>query len=1561
MTDVRPSPTKDAPYFDDSVHANQSGYHRILFRPGYSPQARELTQAQTIQQNQIGRIGDGLFKDGSLVTGNRPIVYQGDSENIQHLNLASSYIASTFENKIIVSQTPYRNHYARAYVLATQESNSSEPATLIIKPLNNVPFLDGASICIRNDTANSAVLANNCSGPASVVSIHEGTYYYNQFFIHAHRQTIVLDKYDNTPTYRIGLEFDDSIVESGSDTTLLDPALGTDNYQAPGADRYQIILTLSKRDLFSTDDTNFIDLMHVENGKITMVVKFPIFSDLERTLAHRTFNESGNYTVKPFHGAIKEHVADFISGTITATGTSVVGANTKFLSETPVGSIISACNQSALVSAVSDDTHLTLANNMTTPVGTVPVVANPNDFTLMLTKGHAYIHGHEFKTITHTPISLKKGRDIAPVRNYELECPIGNYLITTGVNGIPDIGQEDIYDLHYVTGNNINFVNSTAYAATVIGNTRVRFMEYSGAISTDPTTEMFYTYLFDTQISSNTYSFANTAGLGIYQNAGNTSFNKSMTVSSASQIVPVNDGKTANSTFLTDADFNILVFPYPQSAIQAGSTQPANTSISYYSQGFQANITFTNGVGSVTLPSYGSATAAFLSYGTDVTNLQNFTLTVRNSSGVSGLSNGQILPMIAANGRSISVAGTTATLNANTGGTFTGDVLYSFSLKAPVRRTKTWFVANTSNVMQVGGTSISSSSSNVTVWTTNNVVQVQFNKKHSGITPGNSSSLYVSDAQLVQILDFNGNSLTENHLSLATDVTDQFIFDNGQRDNYYSHASITPKNKSKSIIGPLMVYLNYYSHSGYGFLDVNSYPDVNTDAGYNAIPQYKSPTSGVVYNLRDCVDWRPKRLNATTSTTLVDDDTGSLSTIISPFGASGYISSYAYYLGRMDLVTLTKDRTFRVIEGIPGLYPSSLNIPPIDMLLYTVFVPPYTFDLTDVKIQFNDNKRYTMDDIGKINEKVKQLEYFTALSLLEQSTENEVVLDSQGFVRPKNAILVDNFTGNDIGDVSSYDYSCSIDYENGVLYPMFYANNYSCIVAGSPAHSLPTVQNPFVHDYVVQDSVLYQPAASTTETINPFGMGSSTGRLFLYPDTGTWYDRTTRPDVLTNSENQHDNYVQIGSEAWDTRLPGFGFRFNEWMAQWFGISTNTINRNSLLQQDIVTRSTPSTSDLTIPIDFMAAPDSIIHKENNKFTDKSVRPYVASADISIAGVGLLPFTTVYPFINGLPVQAYWANANKIVIDPTQTPVANALSFASGYFEQLVTTSGGTGTLVLAPSATSVSNNTISGMLHVTNMQGTWSIGDRVTGQISGAQIVIGDIIILTDTVANNTSNLNQLNLNTSARHNPDKNYANNLINIVKGQGAGQISLITSYDSTNNIVTVSPAWNKKPGGDAVYSIGSPMTTGVGTLAGTLTIPTTAPLKFHHGQLHIKITDSPTNDPEFFLTKARGVYHVDGHIEAETHSDDNPDIRPAHLDTEGADINITGDPVSQFLTPNFTLRPSAQACVANNLTLPQAVISVVAIANQPNTDAGGGFYTANTNAPIFDNLTSYTIQSS
>ena len=54
-----------APYFDDFDPVDD--YHKVLFKPGYPVQARELTTLQSILQNQVEKFGQHFFKEGAKV------------------------------------------------------------------------------------------------------------------------------------------------------------------------------------------------------------------------------------------------------------------------------------------------------------------------------------------------------------------------------------------------------------------------------------------------------------------------------------------------------------------------------------------------------------------------------------------------------------------------------------------------------------------------------------------------------------------------------------------------------------------------------------------------------------------------------------------------------------------------------------------------------------------------------------------------------------------------------------------------------------------------------------------------------------------------------------------------------------------------------------------------------------------------------------------------------------------------------------------------------------------------------------------------------------------------------------------------------------------------------------------------------------------------------------------------------------------------------------------------------------------------------------------------------
>ena len=98
--------------------------------------------------------------------------------------------------------------------------------------------------------------------------INSGVFYVGGFFVLLDDQTLTLEKYSSTPSYRVGIQVTETITTSDADSSLLDPAQGAYNYAAQGANRYKIELSLSKKAFSSADpveataDENFFQLLN---------------------------------------------------------------------------------------------------------------------------------------------------------------------------------------------------------------------------------------------------------------------------------------------------------------------------------------------------------------------------------------------------------------------------------------------------------------------------------------------------------------------------------------------------------------------------------------------------------------------------------------------------------------------------------------------------------------------------------------------------------------------------------------------------------------------------------------------------------------------------------------------------------------------------------------------------------------------------------------------------------------------------------------------------------------------------------------------------------------------------------------------------------------------------------------------------------------------------------------------------------------------------------------------------------------------------------------------------
>ena len=120
-------------------------------------------------------------------------------------------------------------------------------------------------------------------------------------------------------------------------------------------------------------------------------------------------------------------------------------------------------------------------------------------------------------------------------------------------------------------------------------------------------------------------------------------------------------------------------------------------------------------------------------------------------------------------------------------------------------------------------------------------------------------------------------------------------------------------------------------------------------------------------------------------------------------------------------------------DGNPSDDPKEPQAPVDAVEIASLELPAFVRDVSEIKIHKKKHKRFTMADIGRLEQRLEQVEYYTSLSLLEQDTANLQVTDSDGLNRFKSGFFVDNFKKHDAHQIGHPDFSASIDQRDGIL------------------------------------------------------------------------------------------------------------------------------------------------------------------------------------------------------------------------------------------------------------------------------------------------------------------------------------------------------------------------------------------------------------------------------------------------------------------------------------------------------------------------------------------------
>ena len=1093
------------PYFDD-FYADNGGevknYHRVLFRPGVAVQARELTQLQTILQNQIERFGDNIYKTGTIIRGcsltvdirydyikildsqndGQPVSLPSyantlliqESANLQSLvvNYKTGFESqdpdlNTLYIKYINTGTSGEKAYANAQTIKvfsrqrTIEDVSVVTAGSLYSNSDTITFSGGGgsgatavlttdatgqitdvsvqskgtgytstpNVSITTSTGSGGALTAknyiseltvasvvNSVGTGAAVKTSDGIIYQKGFFISVDAQEEVLEKYSFIANNKVvGFRTIEAVVNSNADSTLLDLATGTPNFAAPGANRLKLTPTLtvlSKPD--AEANTEFLSLLEFENGNVVKDRTNTQFNSINTELSRRTFEESGDYVIKPFQ------------------------------------------------------------------LNTEDITGNTTHFNVVVGSGTAYVRGQRIETLNSIRVAARKGTDFSNTNNQTINTKFGSYIMVKELLGLFEIKEGTSINLRNTAATDVtdNSGGTPSAPGSVIGTAKVRSIEYSSGKIGTPDAQ-YKVYVFDVRMSGG-YAFKDTRSLSI----GSTAVadvvltNGSATIKDVeNDILVFNSGTFAvrefnqeqfifrtstNSTFTTGGSVTISfsggnTLPYGVGTLTDADADdfiviPSATA--YHSSNGAGTVATTSGQTNVT----GTSTTFLSTYevgdyikiGTNspirVASISNNTLlTLASAAGFSATSNGHYMAYPANVPVDFTRTGKSITVNSTTS--------LTVDLGAAINSTTAFTVYHDLENFEPG----------VRVKSLNNPVYVKLStSKLSGSTTG-PWCLGIPDVLSIEgVYVGTGNTYSDATTNYAAD----FELDSGQKDNYYGLAYISKAPGSTIDLTSsncLLVKVKAFTHSSGKYLSTESYPvdDSTTPLPDNkirteSIPVYVSRTSGQALSLRDSIDFRPivantAVLSSTTGGASIDPST--TETLVAgekffPSPSRSFECDIQSYLGRVDRIVVGEDGRMRVVEGVPSNNPLPPQRERTSMDLGIIKITPYpslsakassVAKRPDLKntISLLQTQRYTMKDIGELENRLQKLEYYTLLNTLEaNAATTSIPSESNSSIAVfKNGFFVDSFDNYNISDLNDGEYKALVDTNTSRLIP----------------------------------------------------------------------------------------------------------------------------------------------------------------------------------------------------------------------------------------------------------------------------------------------------------------------------------------------------------------------------------------------------------------------------------------------------------------------------------------------------------------------------------------------
>jgi hypothetical protein len=1237
-----------SPYYDD--YDPSKGYHRILFKPSLGLQARELTQMQSIQQNQIDGIAENLFKEGSLVSGGQ-FIFDKMFRYVQINDFNVDGLEVTVQNLVgsIVTGLTTRVRAKIEYV-DDGNQNETDKKTLYVKYLSsgnngNDSFVSGENLLTNTGYKCTVVSSSDSRGTPYIFKINSGKLYAKDHIIQFPDLHLIVSKYTRNVSKTVGFTINEDIVTYLDDATLLDPAQGTPNYAAPGADRLKLTPVLSA---YSEEDIpdDFILLFRIENGILQEKYDKTQYNIIRDYMATRTEDESGSYYVRGMNVSTREHLkTDKNLGLYTA--------------------------------EEGGDNNLLV-------VGISP--------------GKAYVNGYDVETIVTSYVPTKKGLEYNVVEQQPVTANYGNYIIIKELIGSFPVNESGLVYFYNAFQNAISQrkTSTTLPSGSLVGSARVKcIVPISGVMGTS--TAEYALFLQDISITTGNFSgvksiyidnaseadcHADLVVSKIYDNTYNesiypigTNFIRSLrdendeidNTFSFIRNFPIS--VASNGTFAVSSGNSSEVFSFSPgilSNLQKKEFMLSLNSAATVTQSGTVDINNTNlitGTGTfftrlnvgdkITIDGYGTYTIQSI---TNNTTLYLTTTVVGTASGLTYVKQYNI-------GDIIDFTTKGANLGTDRSIEITSNTTSFFDMKETLSN-----VVSANLICKMNRTEAKEAKK---IIRKNRFVRIS--AAVSGTT--GPFNLGISDVfKINSIRRLKGSNFTA--ANQGTDVTGFFTLDNGQRKSSYENARIV--RKAGFVLAAndfLLISLDYFVPDftqGVGYFSVDSYPidDVNGYANTSGMPTeliFKGKIEGKDFDLRNCIDTRPIKSNtATDSTTVTGASTspalsgeytfasGGLRT---PYQNENFIIDYSYYLPRHDLVVLDKSGKFRVIFGKADISPKTPDTPANAMSLARLSVAPYpslsSSYATQIKrldlansVEMLSQKRYTMQGIGLLEKRIEMLEYYTALSLLEKQAIEMRVTDENGLDRFKNGIFVDPFNDHTLGDQGNPDYSICIDPKEKSIRPKFIKDSIDYrYLSGTNVKNGGGV---ITLDY---DTVEFAKQPFATDVRNTAGFfWNFKGTLILQPDTDTWTETKTIPDIVRS--------VGPTAQSWNSLVNAYGTVWEDWETTWTGQSVRNIS-NTVTVANTSTSGVGGTNISTTTTRVIVNDVTTTEKQlregsqlranitnqstdlGDRVIDTSVIPYMRSRIVNFTAYGLKPNTRFYAFFDDENVSNYCA--------------------------------------------------------------------------------------------------------------------------------------------------------------------------------------------------------------------------------------------------------------------------------------------------------------------------------